>query len=311
MHETQARAEFDLAVLQDDTRHPYRLAVRAVQVVRAMVAKLHGCAHVRFEWNTRVTGFRQTADAVHVAGHPGTADVRNYRRAAGGCRRRAQLGPRVPWLGVRRRNVSGNDHSRRPRRSPFHDHLPGLSNVSYVWTAEGTFSLLRLPSIWRCSLYPDAGESHRGRAQAREHRTQTTTHRANRVTPYEVLEVRPYRVHKRIVSDYRVGRVVLAGDAAHINSPSGGMGMNGGIHDAFNLTREDSRHPAGARLDELDRYTRQRRPDRRRRNPGSGRSQSLAHAGARSGTATANARRPATHRVRSGAGARIPVALAR
>jgi 2-polyprenyl-6-methoxyphenol hydroxylase-like FAD-dependent oxidoreductase len=44
-----------------------------------------------------------------------------------------------------------------------------------------------------------------------------------------------FRVHHRLVSDYRKGRVFLAGDAAHIHSPAGGQGMNTGIQDAFNL----------------------------------------------------------------------------
>jgi 3-(3-hydroxy-phenyl)propionate hydroxylase len=39
-------------------------------------------------------------------------------------------------------------------------------------------------------------------------------------------------VHQRVAKQFRVGRVFLAGDAAHINNPLGGMGMNGGIHDA-------------------------------------------------------------------------------
>ena len=77
---------------------------------------------------------------------------------------------------------------------------------------------------------------------------------------HEVLEVRPYRVHMRIVDHFRKGRVALAGDAAHINSPSGGMGMNGGIHDAFNLTAAIDEIWRGGSLDLLDRYSRQRRP---------------------------------------------------
>jgi hypothetical protein len=44
-----------------------------------------------------------------------------------------------------------------------------------------------------------------------------------------------FRIHERKVSDYRVGRVLLAGDAAHIHSPAGGQGMNTGMQDAFNL----------------------------------------------------------------------------
>jgi 3-(3-hydroxy-phenyl)propionate hydroxylase len=55
--------------------------------------------------------------------------------------------------------------------------------------------------------------------------------------------------------------VFLAGDAAHLNSPSGGMGMNGGIHDAFNLAEKLTAvllDGAGEAI--LDRYERQRRP---------------------------------------------------
>jgi 2-polyprenyl-6-methoxyphenol hydroxylase-like FAD-dependent oxidoreductase len=77
----------------------------------------------------------------------------------------------------------------------------------------------------------------------------------------DVLETRPYRIHRRLASTYRKGRVFLAGDAAHLNSPSGGMGMNGGIHDAFSLVEKlvaVLQDGADERI--LDRYERQRRP---------------------------------------------------
>ena len=71
---------------------------------------------------------------------------------------------------------------------------------------------------------------------------------------------RCYAVHQRIVDQYRHGRVFLAGDAAHVNSPSGGMGMNGGIHDAFNLCEKLTAVLAGEPDSLLDGYDRQRRP---------------------------------------------------
>ena len=142
---------------------------------------------------------------------------------------------------------------------PFEEHLPGLSNVNYVWKARGTFSLLRLPGLWRCSLYPDEGESIDEGLQpgSIQRKLQAIVPRDE---PYDVGETRAYRIHMRIAADYRAGRVLLAGDAAHVNSPSGGMGMNGGIHDAFELvdTLAAVWNGADARL--LDRYTRRRRP---------------------------------------------------
>jgi 2-polyprenyl-6-methoxyphenol hydroxylase-like FAD-dependent oxidoreductase len=141
----------------------------------------------------------------------------------------------------------------------FEDHLPGLSNVNYVWKAKGTFSLLRLPQLWRCSLYPDESESIEDglRPESVQRKLQAIVPRSE---DYEVLEIRAYRIHMRIVDDYRAGRVLLAGDAAHVNSPSGGMGMNGGIHDAVELVETLAEIWNGADDRLLDRYTRRRRP---------------------------------------------------
>jgi len=76
-----------------------------------------------------------------------------------------------------------------------------------------------------------------------------------------VLDKRPYRVHQRIVPRYNNGRLVLAGDAAHLNSPSGGMGLNGGIHDAFELAAAIKDMLKGnAGIERLDLYDRRRRP---------------------------------------------------
>ena len=59
---------------------------------------------------------------------------------------------------------------------------------------------------------------------------------------------------------FNMGRVLLAGDCAHVNNLIGGMGMNGGIHDAINLAEKLSQVWFGrAEESVLDRYTRQRR----------------------------------------------------
>ncbi len=69
-----------------------------------------------------------------------------------------------------------------------------------------------------------------------------------------------YRVHQRVADNFVKGRVLLAGDAAHINNPIGGFGLNGGIHDAFNLAHKLADvwlNITGT--DVLERYSRQRR----------------------------------------------------
>jgi 3-(3-hydroxy-phenyl)propionate hydroxylase len=74
--------------------------------------------------------------------------------------------------------------------------------------------------------------------------------------PYYAL----YTVHQRVAATFNKGRVLLAGDAAHVNNPIGGMGMNGGIHDAINLADKLADVWFGrADASVFDRYTRQRR----------------------------------------------------
>ncbi|MEV8453662.1 FAD-dependent monooxygenase [Streptomyces sp. NPDC052095] len=82
---------------------------------------------------------------------------------------------------------------------------------------------------------------------------------ADRLTGATLLST--YRVNERMVDRYRVGRVLLAGDAAHIHSIAGGLGMNTGIQDAFNLGWKLARVAAGSadpRL--LDTYEEERLP---------------------------------------------------
>jgi 3-(3-hydroxy-phenyl)propionate hydroxylase len=77
---------------------------------------------------------------------------------------------------------------------------------------------------------------------------------------YETRYVNVYGVHQRVASTFRLGRVLLAGDSAHLNNPIGGMGMNGGIHDGINLAEKLARVIQGeADEDLLDLYSRQRR----------------------------------------------------
>lgn len=258
IHETHERVVFDLGLLAADTRHPYRLQCEQFRLCELLAERLGRTPGVVLEWNTQVTGLQQDADGVQVQAVTGEAARQFSGRLLIGAD-----GARSVVRGALGIEFAGKTYPETTILAttpfPFHDHLPGLSNVNYVWTREGTFSLLQLPSIWRCSLYPDADQSIDDAIlpSCIERKLQCIV--AN-PAPYEVHEVRPYRVHMRIASDYRVGRVVLAGDAAHVNSPSGGMGMNGGIHDAFNLSEKIRAVWNGAGLESLDLYTRQRRP---------------------------------------------------
>ena len=79
--------------------------------------------------------------------------------------------------------------------------------------------------------------------------------------PYQVVHTNLYKTHQRVAAKFRVGRVFLAGDSAHVNNPIGGLGLNCGIHDAMELV--DTLHQVAGKQAEdalLDRYERRRRP---------------------------------------------------
>ena len=81
---------------------------------------------------------------------------------------------------------------------------------------------------------------------------------------YEIVGSNLYTVHQRVAKKFRVGRAILAGDSAHVNSPIGAMGMNSGIHDAFNLADKLVAHPArGGRRQTRTRPLRAPAPPRR------------------------------------------------
>jgi 3-(3-hydroxy-phenyl)propionate hydroxylase len=71
----------------------------------------------------------------------------------------------------------------------------------------------------------------------------------------DYLHLNLYKVHQRVAKHFRKGRVFLAGDAAHVNNPIGGLGLNSGIHEAWDLAQILS-----TETPDLDAYERRRRP---------------------------------------------------
>jgi 3-(3-hydroxy-phenyl)propionate hydroxylase len=81
-----------------------------------------------------------------------------------------------------------------------------------------------------------------------------------RPEPYDIAHTGIYRVHQRVAAEFRQGRFIIVGDAAHVNNPLGAFGLNGALQAAFNLAEKLAAVCRGEAEDALiDKYVRQRR----------------------------------------------------
>ncbi len=258
MHPSGDRAVFDLSVLAGETEHPYRLQCEQSKLAVILLDKVRALPTVDVRFGARVLDVTETADRASVIieeqGRRRTLTA-GYAIGADGARSAVRTALGIDFPG----DIYPETTILATTTFPFETRLEGLSNVSYCWKADGTFSLLRLPGVWRTSLYARDGKTLE--ETLTDDGIQDLMHD---IVPlpgkFDVLETRPYRIHQRIAATYRKGRVFLAGDAAHLNSPSGGMGMNGGIHDAFNLAEKLIAALRDGEERGLDLYERQRRP---------------------------------------------------
>ena len=257
IHGTKHHAVFDLELISDRTRHPYRLQCEQFHLTSLMLERLEANPLFEIRFNHEVTAVQQQADgvALGVCWPGGEAEWRaDWLIAAdgGGSTVRKRLG--LPFEGGLLPKTSITlvlDY-------PFQEHVDGLLGVNYVWTETGHYTLIQIRNLWRFSYSPDPGQSISealSEPVAQSHLQSLFP----RPEPYAVLQRNHYTLQQRCLDEFRAGRVLFAGDAAHLSSPAGGMGMNSGIHDAQCLAEHLLPVLGGADETLLDRYSRRRR----------------------------------------------------
>ncbi len=216
-------ADLDLSVLAGDTAYPFRVQCeqsRLTPILRGAFLEHEGCSVV---YDAAVTDLAQDSSGVRVqAGQVYAADWLIGADGASSAVRKS-LGLEFEGLTYPERFLVVSTSE------DLEDLLPGIAAVNYVFDPHEWLVLLRTPDHWRVLLPTDpdtADEVELARVQDRLHGV------VDLGRDWAVLHSSLYRVHQRVASTFRVGRVLLAGDAAHVNNPLGGMGMNSGLHDA-------------------------------------------------------------------------------
>jgi 3-(3-hydroxy-phenyl)propionate hydroxylase len=251
-------AEFDFAAIADATAHPYRLQCEQSKLTRILYQQMRGHPNFALEFGSPVKAVEQTADGVEVTIE---RDGKTERR-----RGRYLIGADGASSTVRRSLGITFEGFTWPDRllvvsTPFDFYkvIPGLSSVSYVADPQRWYFLLQIPGLWRAMFLVNEDASDE-RVQSHEFAQSLMAGVVPGITDYEIAHITLYKVHQRVAATFKLGRAFLVGDAAHINNPLGGMGMNGGIHDAVNLaTRLAAAWKGNTPEAELDRFDKQRR----------------------------------------------------
>jgi 3-(3-hydroxy-phenyl)propionate hydroxylase len=245
---------FDLGELADVSAHPYRLQCEQFKLARLLTAKLDALPHGSARFSHRVTGYVQDGDGVTVdlATPDGPATIRaDYVVAADGASSTIRKATGTSFTGF----TYPERFLTLSTTYPVEAHFPGLAGVNYISDAAEWCVLLRVPGFWRVLVPTDASASDADLVSDAKKDAVfdgLTGDGASVVTAHRTV----YRVHQRVAGSFHQGRVLLAGDAAHLNNPLGGFGMNSGIHDVWNLT---TKLIDGATDATLARYDRQRR----------------------------------------------------
>ncbi len=255
--------EWDLSVLKDDTPYPFRLHLEQHRLTPILLEMLLSHSHAQVLFSHAFTSMTQTDEGVTVSAATAQGDVQfegSWLIGADGGR------------SLVRKSVNiGFDGYTWPERysvvSTIHDFAPaGYADNAYVSDPEQWVAFFRMPDkgppgLWRMTM-PVSQDVSDEEVLAPMFAQNAINRILNAPASgrYPIVHQSVYRVHQRVAKQFRCGRVLLAGDSAHVNNPLGGFGLNSGIHDAMNLSEKLAQVFSGQASESLlDLYERQRR----------------------------------------------------
>ena len=257
-------AVFDISLLKGEVPYPYVVQWEQYKLVHAALPhiKASGLGEVLF--STKLTGLKQTADDVVAA-------VTNADGESDELRGKYLIGTDGGSSTVRRLADIAFEGFTWPERFikigtsfDFGETGRGFCTRNFISDPDEWINLFKVkgkgpPGIWRGVFpVPEHESDEEAVSMAGIQRRLQGVHEKS--GDYDIPYYGLYAVHQRVAATFNKGRVLLAGDCAHVNNPIGGMGLNGGIHDAVNLADKLADVWFGRADDSvLDRYTRQRR----------------------------------------------------
>ena len=250
--------EFNLEELSDVLDFPFRLQCEQYKFARMLADKLDNHKYSSVMFNRELISFSDAGNKVKLkVDHKGIGEDYecDYLIGADGANSIVRRNLGIEFGGFTYKEKFFTLSTEKPLENYFTD----LSYVNYVSDPDEWFVMLKAPSAWRI-LVPVDEKLDDDLIRSDDYVRNIFKRALNSDDRIETIHRTIYRVHQRVVDTMRSGRVILAGDSAHLNNPLGGFGMNGGLHDAWNLAKqldEIINHNKNEEL--LDLYDRQRR----------------------------------------------------
>ncbi len=252
-------AEFDHALIDDRTKHPYRLQCEQFKLTRIIAEMLKEFPHAEISFDSKFVNASQTDNAVRVFYETpaGSEQVTcDYLIGADGSRSEVRKSQKIEFQGF----TYPEQFVTVSVPEDVDKIVPGMGHVCYIAHPTQWCALIHAPDYWRF-LFPIPMETTKEEAFDDDFLESRLQHLAPHQERYAIQLRTLYGVNQRVAETYRLGRILLAGDSAHVNNPLGGMGMNGGIHDGVNLADKLVRmYESGETEELLNLYDRQRRP---------------------------------------------------
>lgn len=225
---TGERIAYDLSVLQEVTRFPYNIHLGQDRLAKIARDRLERLPNAQVRFGTRLEQLSQDADGVTLTTDTGEALRARWVVGADGAGStvRRELGLAFDGFTWPERFVATNVYH------DFESAGYGLSTmvIDDKWGA--VIVRIARDGLWRCTYMEDAAlpeETFLERVPA------AYAHLLVGEGDYRLDRAAPYKMHQRCAESFRRGRVMLAGDAAHVTNPTGGFGLTTGLFDAFSL----------------------------------------------------------------------------
>jgi 3-(3-hydroxy-phenyl)propionate hydroxylase len=256
-------AEFDHAVLARDTRYPFVVQCEQHKLANLVIERLHGIPNASFAFSTRVTAVDANADSVTITiERNGTTErvTGSHLIGADGGRSTVRKALGIEFEGYtfpeRFLVLTTPFDFARERGCGFRCYFSDPDEWANLFKVSGNDGR----GLWRAVFPTLPGETDE--EILAEDSVQRRLHKFfPKQDPYPIVHRNLYNVHQRVAATFNRGRVFLAGDAAHVNNPIGGLGLNCGIHDAVELASLLGKVLRGEESETaLSRYDAHRRP---------------------------------------------------